>query len=248
MPVRSKRTLVALVIGAALFTSGCASRTGGIRTATAIPPATRTAVGSACILPALASPPPTSAPPVLSPPRSSVISLPPTLRPSTASDNAHPSAIPPTVAPTATVGPPPATPTATRVGVPPRRQFLSTSGGEPGLGPVATPASPDQPAFSQEEVCAYARTHPPHGSKITTNAAPDYQVTAITLTTLGQFDLMFGVGAIAPADTLVYVVELAGQFTMSGGPGPGVSNSYPNYVDVFDAHSGRLLIEGGFAR
>jgi len=43
------------------------------------------------------------------------------------------------------------------------------------------------------------------------------------------------------------VVELAGQFTMSGGPPPGSVNTYANYVEVFDAHTGRLLIEGGFA-
>lgn len=272
--MRSKRTLIALAIGTALFMSGCASRTGGITTDTVAPLPTPTAVGSICTLPALASPPPTRAPvpsPTGSPPptATAIVVVTPTptsaigvSRPGAAAVTAVPVAsmpriaisgtVAPTVAPTATVGPPPAAPTATRGGVPARRQFLSSTidgtPGEPALNPVAAPASPEQSAFSQEEVCVYTRTHPPHGNGITTNAAPDYQVTAITLTTLGQFDLMFGTGGIAPTDTLVYMVELAGQFTISGGPAPGFVNSYPSYVEVFDAHSGRLLIEGGFAR
>ena len=236
-----------------------------------IPP---TAAGSTCTFPALASVPPPPATPL-----SPTGSPPPTVtaiaaitpgpspaigvsRPGTATRTAGPATpapqiavrgtVAPTIAPTATVGPSPALPTATRVGVPARRQFLSTTiDGTPGvlaLTPVAMPTSPDLPAFSQGEVCTYVRTHPPHGNKLTTYAAPDYRVTAITLTTLGQFDLMFGTSGIAPADTLVYVVELAGEFTISGGPAPGVVNSYASYMEVFDAHTGRILIEGGFAR
>ena len=223
--------------------------------------ATPTAVVSACILPALALAPATSAPlpsPTGPPPPTRTAAP----RSGTAGPTAPPvnsvskiaigGTVPPTISPTATIVPPSAAPTATRVGVPPRRQFLTTTidgtPGEPALIPVATPPSPDEPAFSQGEICAYVRTHPPHGNGITTNAAPDYRVTAIMLTTLGQFDLMFGESGIAPADTLVYVVELAGQFTISGGPAPAFANNYPSYVEVFDAHTGRLLIEGGFAR
>ena len=249
--MRSKHTLIAISLGAALFVSGCTSPTGGLTTATVILLTTPTAVGSACVLPELASVPPTPVPPPSptdSPPstataialatpaatsaiiatRSGTAAL-TAVRATAAPQITINGTVAPTVAPTATVGPPPATPTATRVGVPARRQFLSTTidgtPGVPALTPVAVSASPGPSAFSQGEVCAYVRTHPPHGNKLTTNAAPDYQVIAITLTTLDQFDQMFGTSGIAPAETLVYVVELAGQFTISGGPAPGFANS-----------------------
>jgi len=207
---------------------------------TGSPPATFTAIAAATPL----------ASPAIGTPRPSASAL-PTVPLAPTPPAATRGTVAPTIAPTATAGPPPAPPTATRVGVPERREFLSTtfSGtpGAPALIPAAMPASPDLPAFSQGELCIYVRTHAPHGNKITTDAAPDYRVTAITLTTLDQFDRRFGTETHASPETPVYVVELAGQFTMSGGPPPGSVNTYANYVEVFDAHTGRLLIEGGFA-
>jgi len=158
--------------------------------------------------------------------------------------------IPPTAS--ATPGPPTRIPTATRVGVPPHRQFVSTTvdstPGVPALPTVATTTTPGKPAYTADEVRAYVLRNPPHGNKITTSAAPGYTVVAVTLVTADQFDQRFGTGTQVPPETLVYMVELAGQFTMSGGPAPGTVNTYPSYIEVFDAHTGRLLIEGGFTR
>ena len=157
---------------------------------------------------------------------------------------------PPTAS--AVPGSPAPIPTTTRVGVPPHRQFVSTAvdrtPGIPALPTVAATTPPDRPAYTADEVRAYALRTPPHGSDITTSAAPGYTIAAVMLATVAQFDAQFGAGTPAPPETLVYVVELAGQFTMSGGPAPGTVNTYPRYIEVFDAHTGRLLIEGGFAR
>lgn len=259
---RATGTLAALlVVLVVLVLTGCgtAGRSGATAT-----------LSSTCTLPALASipPPPTPPPsPTGSPPPTftAIIVVTPVSSPTIGTP--RPGAFAPPTVPfiptpstavkgtitlTATVGSPPATPTATRVGVPQRRQFVSSifSGtpGVPALTPVGMSASPDLPAFTQADVCIYVRTHAPHSFKITTDAAPDYRVTAITLTTLDQLNQQFGAETQASPETLVYMVEMAGQFTMSGGPPPGFSNTYPNYMEVFDAHTGRLIIEGGFAR
>jgi len=169
--------------------------------------------------------------------------------------------VPPTVPPTLTAppGPPTALPTATRVGVPARFAPITFIGnsrdGSAGIGGV-TPRNPTapagQPTYDEADLRAFVLAHPPIGGGIAIAAAPGYTVARVTLTTLGAFNLAFGFpyepgGGRAP-DTLVYVVELAGQFTMSGGPAPGRIGTFPMCVEVFDARTGDLYLEGGFER
>lgn len=160
---------------------------------------------------------------------------------------------------TAPPGPPTAILTATRVGVPPRFAPITFVGngkdGGAGISGI-TPRNPTAPAgqstYDEADLRAFVLAHPPIGGGISIAAAPGYTVARITLTTLGAFDLAFGLpyepaGGRSP-DTLVYVVELAGQFTMSGGAPPGRTLSFPMCVVVFDARTGDVYIEGGFER
>jgi len=161
---------------------------------------------------------------------------------------------------TATPGPPTPIPTATRVGVPPRFAPISFGGngndggaGIHGITPRNPAAPPDTPTYSEADLRAFVLMNPPLGSGITITATPGYTVARITLTRLGAFNLAFGfpyepVVVGRSPDTLVYVVELAGQFTMSGGPAPGRIGTFPMCVEVFDARTGNIYIEGGFER
>ncbi len=165
--------------------------------------------------------------------------------------------VPPTL--TATPGPPTALPIATRVGVPARFAPITFVGnsrdGGAGIGGV-TPRNPTapagQPTYDEADLRTFVLAHPPIGGGITIAAAPGYTVARVTLTTLGAFNLAFGFpyepGGGRSPDTLVYVVELAGQFTMSGGPAPGRIGTFPMCVEVFDARTGDIYLEGGFER
>lgn len=140
------------------------------------------------------------------------------------------------------------TATATRVGVPPRFSPITFGGngndggaGIHGITPRNLAAPPDTPTYSEADLRAFVLANPPIGGSISITATPGYTVARITLTRLGAFNLAFGF-PYEPAvvgrspDTLVYVVELAGQFMMSGGPPPGRINAFPMCGGVRCSH------------
>jgi len=262
---RRARRALATVLAAGLLT-GCVAPTGGRTTATV-------ATVAPCTPPARAIPQPTATPPPTAsgppPPTATAIALVtptrdrPPERPSapprivaggsspTPMRPAGTGPVPPTVAPIATPGPPPPSPTATRVGVPPRRLFISMGNGGagvPGITPRAVTAPPGMPTYSEQEVCAFARPHPLRGMGITIATAPDYTITSIHLTTVGECAQAYGTRLMPPEATLVDAVEMHGMFTFSGGPAPGRLGTFPTGIAIVDARTGEILLEGGLAR
>jgi len=254
---RLARRALATVLAAGLVT-GCVAPTGGRTTATVAtvapctPPARSIPEPTAPPSPTASGPPPPTATAIAlvtptrdrppdrpsAPPRIVAGGPPPTpMRP------AGTGPVPPTVALTATPGPPPSSPTATRVGVPSRRLFISMGNGGagvPGITPRAAAAPPDMPTYREEDVCAFARTHPLRGMGIT--------IVSIRRTTVGEVDRAYGTRLTPPEATLVYTVEMQGVFTFSDGPAPGRLGTFPTGIAVFDARTGEILLEGGIAR
>lgn len=144
---------------------------------------------------------------------------------------------------TATPGSPAPAPAPTRFGVP-SGAYITTVPGVPAITPRNPAAPPGTATYTEQDVRDYVQAHPPVGGRISIYTAPGYTVSRLVLVRADVFALDYGVPLQAPPDTLVYAVEVSGQFTIAGGPYPGVRGFFPLCVVVFDARTGDILTQG----
>lgn len=96
------------------------------------------------------------------------------------------------------------------------------------------------PSFTAAEAAQFATTHRMWHNM---SSAQSHVVSVQFLTSQQVSQLLGGESTGLPDSTLVCYVELQGTFTF---PAPsGATVSYSKGVEVFDAHSGNLLIAGG---
>ncbi len=104
-------------------------------------------------------------------------------------------------------------------------------------GPTST-----APAFSTADVVQYVKTHP-----IWRNIASCATPTAVRvefLTSQQVTSLLSGESTGMPDGALLCYVQMRGTFTFAGSSGKTVT--YHTGYEVFDAHTGNLLMAGGF--
>lgn len=118
--------------------------------------------------------------------------------------------------------------------------------GAPAIVPRASAASTGPtstaPAFSTADVVQYVTTHP-----IWRNLAPWATPTVVQvefLTSQQVTSLLSGESTGMPDGALLCYVQLRGTFTFAGSSGKTVT--YHTGYEVFDAHTGNLLMAGGF--
>lgn len=112
----------------------------------------------------------------------------------------------------------------------------------PGI-PAITPRTNDIPAYSTADAEQYMVLQSPYGASLTAHKAT---IVKIAFMTAHQVSVLLHGESIGRPDTaLVCYVELRGSF---GPPGPVPYGSKyalsPKAVEVFDAHTGNLLIIG----
>jgi hypothetical protein len=97
------------------------------------------------------------------------------------------------------------------------------------------------PGFTLDDVKRYVGTHPVR----TSDARPrTYTITRAEFMNSKQVsDLLSGARTGFPEDYMLCYVELAGTFTFSGPR--GATRIYQRGFEVFDAHTGNLLMVGG---
>jgi len=95
-------------------------------------------------------------------------------------------------------------------------------------------------AFTIEDVKQYVSTHRPAMS----TGAQGYTITRAEFLPSRQVNMLLnGARTGVEDDRLLSYVELRGTFSFTGPR--GITVSYPRAVEIFDAHTGNLLVAGG---
>lgn len=113
--------------------------------------------------------------------------------------------------------------------------------GSPAIHPQYSQTDPTTPAYTAADVIQYVGSHPmPHS--ISAGLHP--VVVSVRFLTSNQISAMLGGESTGlPDDTLLCYVELRGTFVF---PGPqSTTVTYARGFEVFDAHSGNILMGGG---
>jgi hypothetical protein len=113
--------------------------------------------------------------------------------------------------------------------------------GLPAITPRNTAVGASTPTFTTDDVVQYVHAHPMPDASL---SGPKPVITRIAFLTSREVSTRLkGESTGVPDDTLLCYVELSGTFTFSGSS--GVTVTYHTGVEVFDAHTGNLLITGG---
>lgn len=113
--------------------------------------------------------------------------------------------------------------------------------GLPAITPRNKAVSASTPTFTTDDVVQYVHAHPMPDASL---SGPKPVITRIAFLTSREVSILLkGESTGVPDDTLLCYVELSGTFTFSGSA--GVTVTYHTGVEVFDAHTGNLLITGG---
>lgn len=121
-------------------------------------------------------------------------------------------------------------------GLPASRLF-----GSPAIPARTINAGPTIPAFTVTDVAQYVSTHPM--PRDIASGAKSTIVGIAFLTSQQVTVLLRGESTGLPDDALLCYVELHGTFVF---PGPaGVTATYLRGYEVFDAHTGNILMAGG---
>lgn len=113
--------------------------------------------------------------------------------------------------------------------------------GSPAIRPRLVSTGPSVPAFQAADAAQFASTH-----AMPQNQAVGSQTMVVSvrfLTSKQVSDLLNGESTGLPDSTLLCFVELQGTFTFGGGMGSMVT--YHRGYEVFDAHSGNIIMAGG---
>jgi hypothetical protein len=136
----------------------------------------------------------------------------------------------------------PATATSSNSRQPYTQAPTETSIGIPAIRPTRAVAASDlsTPAFTVEDVEQYINNNPmPRNLAI--NSKPT--IVKITFITSQQASTLLDESMDLPGDALVCYVELSGTFTFPGSN--GVTVTFHKGYEVFDAHTGNLIMVGG---
>lgn len=124
--------------------------------------------------------------------------------------------------------------------------------GIPAIRPNTNTASTDSsaasldastPTFTTADVRAYIRTHSmPHTIAASSNPAV---LQILFITSQAASGLLDGESTGLPDNTLVCYVELSGSYTFAGPNGANVT--FQKGYELFDAHTGNLLMVGGLS-
>lgn len=113
--------------------------------------------------------------------------------------------------------------------------------GAPAIRPRTTTADASTPAFTVADVEQYVTTNSlPHA--LPTTVRPT--IVKITFLTSQQVSTLLHTTTGLPDATLLCYVELQGSFTFAG-PRGTTTPTFSTGFEVFDAHTGNLLISGG---
>ena len=103
-----------------------------------------------------------------------------------------------------------------------------------------SPGTKGTPAFTEDDVRQYVSKHrlPNESKKL------DFKITSIRFISSKEVSVLLnGASTGFPDDYPLCYVELSGTFTFSGPK--GASATYPRGIEIFDAHTGNLIITGG---
>ena len=113
--------------------------------------------------------------------------------------------------------------------------------GLPAITPRNKAVGASTPTFTTDDVVQYVHAHSMPDASL---SGPKPVITRIAFLTSREVSILLkGESTGVPDDTLLCYVELSGTFTFSGSS--GVTVTYHTGVEVFDAHTGNLLITGG---
>jgi hypothetical protein len=111
--------------------------------------------------------------------------------------------------------------------------------GVPAIHPRTTTANPATPAFTKADVEQYVNNNP-----MPRDLAPWHPVIVkVVFATSLQVSTMLGESTGVSDTTLLCYIELQGTFSFSAPDGTPVT--YQRGFEVFDAHTGNLLMSGG---
>jgi hypothetical protein len=111
-------------------------------------------------------------------------------------------------------------------------------------GPAIAPRSDCTPSFTAQDVLDYENAHPFGAMRVQAVGKP--KITKIWFITSAEASgQMQGESTGLFDDALVCYVEFYGTFHVYGPPGSKPGEHTGTAVQVFDAHTGNLLVEGG---
>lgn len=147
----------------------------------------------------------------------------------------------------------PADPHATNTPLPPSqppRTVPATTPVAPGISAIPTritPTDPATPAFTADDARAYVEAHP-LGGKIGSHGP--VTVTSVEFLTAHAVDARLQAHTNRPGDALVCLVQVRGQFSVSGPPSIDAAGTMTTHVttettayQLFDAQTGELFEE-----
>ncbi len=115
--------------------------------------------------------------------------------------------------------------------------------GSPAIQPTLKGTAPQTPAFTAMDVIGYQQTHNPNAVGNYTSATTIGVVKIEFLTERALRTRIPGARAIDP-DTLLCYVQYSGDFLLNSPSSGALPTHYQRAAEVFDAHSGNLLMEG----
>ena len=112
--------------------------------------------------------------------------------------------------------------------------------GRPAIPPRQVGTGPTTPAFTAADVKQYHQVHA--GLDSCPSSRP---VTIVTIQFVTEKELRSQLASAStglPDDALLCLVVYNGEFLLQGPPGSNASVTYPRAAEVFDAHTGNLLM------
>ena len=110
--------------------------------------------------------------------------------------------------------------------------------------PAITPRNDCTPSFTVQDVLDYENTHPFAAMRVEAVGKPT--ITKVWFITSGvASQQMSGESTGRSDDALVCYVELHGAFRTGSAPGGEPTEHTGIAVQIFDAHTGNLLVDGG---
>lgn len=116
--------------------------------------------------------------------------------------------------------------------------------GLPAISPRVGAFSASQAAFTHDDVIHYVSTHPIPQTRVVSGSLTVNSVSFLMSQQVS--DLLKGESTGVADNTLLCLVEFQGNVAFLNGP-PGTTQplSFSHVYEVFDAHTGNLLMQGG---
>ncbi len=116
--------------------------------------------------------------------------------------------------------------------------------GAPAIRPTILNAAPMNPAFTEADVREYAKQHVQGFGKVgLINGPPEVSKVEFLAAGALRQELKAVDGLQFAGDSLLCYVQYRGDFVVYGPPGSSPQH-YPGAIQVFDAHTGNILMQG----